>query len=122
MASELVRHPPPNVRYEFLKPIDRPKRWIKSPIKGFMREYESIDCDLIEAILSPIQNDRDWILSLSNFHEAVAFNLRGVPLPRAIRFAYIQRLLLRSNCKKILSGARQALTHCMSTDVCSIRG
>jgi len=102
MASEASEFPPPGVAYSFLKPMEESKRWIRSPIKGFMRDYAMEDFDLIEAILSPLSTDRRWILSLSNFQEAVAFNLLGVPLPLAIRTVYIKGLLLKDNCKKVI--------------------
>ncbi len=101
MAQELRDNPPTGVQYSFLQPVTGKFRWLKSPIKGFMREYESSDCDLIEAILSPISTNKQWILSLSNFQEAIAFNILGLPLPRAFRTAYITSLLCRENCRKI---------------------
>ncbi|MFO0813507.1 MAG: glycosyltransferase family 4 protein [Gemmatales bacterium] len=101
MASEASQFPPYGVEYSFLIPKQSRSCWIRSPIKGFMRDYEYENQDLIEAILSPIRTDRRWILSLSNFMEAVAFSFKAIPLPLALRVAYIKSLLVKENCKKI---------------------
>jgi glycosyltransferase involved in cell wall biosynthesis len=102
MANEVSQFPPAGVAYSFLKPIEKAGRWLRSPIKGFMRDYAMEDYDLIEAILSPLATDRRWILSLSNFQEAVAFSFLGLPLPLALRTAYIKSLLLKDNCKRVI--------------------
>src|SRR5471032_2842722 len=49
MAAEAAQFAPPGVQYSFLKPL--PASWspIRSPIKGFMRRYETGGQDLIEA-------------------------------------------------------------------------
>lgn len=109
MANETSRFPPPGVKYGFPRWKETEQKWLRSPIKGFMREYDLTDFDLIEAILSPIQTDKPWILSLSNFIEAVAFNFRGIPLPRSLRVKYITHLLLKENCKKIYFWSKAGL-------------
>lgn len=102
MAHELKQCPPPGVDYSFLDPLPTPRRWIRSPIKGYLGRYESSDHDLIEAVLSPILTSNRWIYSLACWQEAMAFSWWKCPIPRALRFAYISRLLLQGNCKQVL--------------------
>lgn len=101
MAHELMAHPPGEVEYSLLKPEFGKFRMLRSPIKGFMRDYHFGDHDIIEAILSPVATNRKWILSLSNFQEAVAFNFLGIPIPLPLRVSYITSLLRKESCKKI---------------------
>jgi glycosyltransferase involved in cell wall biosynthesis len=103
MAVEQSSFPPAGVQYSFVRPRPcSPVRLIRSPIKGFMRRYESDRHDLIEAIMTPAATDNRWILSCANFQEATAFNFAGCPIPRSMRVVYIGRMLLRDNCKKIV--------------------
>ncbi|RQW86055.1 MAG: glycosyltransferase [Geobacter sp.] len=102
MVVEYSKFPPSGVEYSFLKPTALTNRIIKSPIKGYFRPYETKEHDLIETILSPVFTKNNWIYSLANFQEATAFNLLGLPLPRVIRIAYMKRLLLKDNFKKLI--------------------
>ncbi len=103
MAHELAHCPPPQVRYSLVEASPtKGWRWIGSPIKGYLRTFQSTEHDLIEAVLSPIITSNRWIYSLANLQEATAFNLLGLPLPRAARVGWLTRLLLRPNLKKIL--------------------
>jgi glycosyltransferase involved in cell wall biosynthesis len=67
-----------------------------------MRSYEPADHDLMEAVISPIVTDRPWIYSIECLQAAMAFSLLGCPLPRLIRLAYLKRLLLKRNMKRLL--------------------
>lgn len=102
MSCELSEFPPPGVRYSFLTPRARQFRFIRSPIKGYMRLYEPGEHDLIEAVISPIVTNRRWIYSIECFPAALAFSLLGCPLPRWIRLAYIKSLLLKDNLKRLI--------------------
>lgn len=120
MASEAGKFPPAGVRYSFPEVIPATRRWIRSPIKGYMRNYAFTDEDVIEAIISPVRTDRRWILSIANFQEAVAFNFMGLPTPRPLRVAYIKHLLLKDNCKKVVfwshAGKKTLTTYGKVTD------
>jgi hypothetical protein len=102
MASELSQFPPPGVRYSFLTSRTPSFRIIRSPIKGYLRRFETGDHDLIEAVISPILTNSRWIYSLECLPAAVAFSFFGCPLPRSIRIAYIKHLLLKDNLKKLI--------------------
>ena len=82
MAAELSCFPPTGVQYSFVRPRPEPPiRLLQSPIKGYLRRYESNEHDLIEAIMTPAATGNRWILSCANFHEAMAFNFVGCPIP-----------------------------------------
>jgi len=120
MAKELCNAPPIGVEYSFLKPLQTSNSFIRSPIKGFFRHYEVEKHDLIEAVLSPIFTKSRWVYSLANFHEAMAFNLLGIPLPRAIRFAFIKHLMMKDNFKKLIfwsqAGKDTLQEYCFNND------
>jgi glycosyltransferase involved in cell wall biosynthesis len=102
MAKEFSEFPPSGVEYRFLD--SRPKRvaLVGSPIKGFLGHYEADGVDVIEAILSPIVTRSRWIYSPGNFIEATAFNLKGLPLPRHLRVAYLRHLMTRSTFQHLV--------------------
>ena len=102
MASELSQFPSVGVRYSFLASNSSSSRLIRSPIKGYLRRFESHEHEIIEAIISPIITNSRWIYSLECFPAAVAFNVLGCPLPRPVRIAYIMHLLLKDNCKQLI--------------------
>jgi len=102
MALEVSQFPPEGVSYSFIHPIEFEHKILKSPIKGFFSKYETKEHDLIEAILSPIRTHNNWIYSLANFHEAVAFNFLDIPLPRIIRVYFMKRIFKRDNFKKLI--------------------
>lgn len=102
MIDEVSHNPPPGVFYSFVNaPQSRLMKVLRSPIKGYLRSYNSPDHDLLESIMHPLVTDNRWILSLANFLECTAFELPGIPLPRIMRVAFIKSLLLRDNLKKI---------------------
>lgn len=110
MAQEVARHPADGVQYSFLRRLPRSRfRLIGSPIKGYLDEYDAAGVDLIEAVLCPIRTTSPWVYSLAHFAEACAFDLSGVPLPRAVRVTYIKHLLLQPNFKKLLFWSKAAL-------------
>lgn len=57
---------------------------------------------MIEATLSPIFTRNNWIYSIANFQEAMAFNFCGFPLPRAIRAEFIKHLFWEDNFRKLI--------------------
>ena len=102
MAVEASKSPPPGVEYTFLTPQPSGVRFIRSPIKGFYRRFDAGACDLIEAIISPVKTRDRWIYWCADLAEPAAFNFLGAPLPRSVRMAYLERLFLRDNFKKLV--------------------
>jgi glycosyltransferase involved in cell wall biosynthesis len=110
MADEARRLPPPGVTYSFLEPVaQRPVWWIRSPIKGFLRHFESSDHDLLEAVLSPIVTTRPWVYSVENLQAPATFNFLGLPLPRGVRLRYLEQLFLQPNLKKLVVWSQAGL-------------
>ena len=106
MAVEQSQYPPEGVEYVFLRPTRSSHPIIKSAIKGFMRSYASADCDLIEAVISPVITRQRWIYSCENFQVPAAFTIWGASLPRFVRVAAIRRLLLQPNCRTVVFWSR----------------
>jgi len=102
MVDEYSLHPPDNIEYSFLQSTKGASRILRSPIKGYFKSYESKQHDLIEATLSPIFTKNNWIYSVANFQEAMAFNFCGCPIPRSVRAAYMQHLFLKKKFKKLI--------------------
>jgi glycosyltransferase involved in cell wall biosynthesis len=102
MASEISEFPPDGVSYSF--PASRPSRFriVRSPIKGYLRHFETAHHEIIEAIISPILTNSRWIYSLECLPAAVAFNIFGCPVPRSMRIAFIKHLVLKDNCKRLV--------------------
>jgi len=101
MAQEVSQNPPPGVQYSLLTPLPS-SGLIRSPIKCYMRRYDEKEQDLIEVVISPVKTKSRWILSCENFQAVTAFSLLGCPVPRFMRVAYIKRLLLKENCRKVI--------------------
>lgn len=120
MAQELAKSPPASVEYSFLKPSLTSVKIIRSQIKGYFRDYDGDNVDVIEAIISPVFTTRRWIYSVANFHEAMAFNILGIPIPREIRFLFMKRLMLKHNFKKLIfwsyAGKQTLLEYCSEND------
>jgi len=107
MAVEQSQFAPEGVTFSFLTPTRlTPPLFLRSPIKGYMQAYDYASADLIEAIISPVITSRPWIYSCENLHAAIAFSLLRIPLPPAVRIAFIRRLLLKPNCKKVVFWSR----------------
>ena len=102
MAHELSQFPPAGIEYSFLTHLPARHQFIRSPIKGYFRNYSTNKHDLIEAILSPIFTSNRWIYSLANFQEALAFSFYGLPTPRQLRLRFIKRIFLKENFKKLV--------------------
>jgi glycosyltransferase involved in cell wall biosynthesis len=79
---------------------------VRSPIKGYLSRFEAEEHDLIEAVISPVLTESRWVYSCGDLQTAAAFSFFGCPLPRSVRIAYIERLLLRDNCRKIIFRSR----------------
>ena len=67
-----------------------------------MGRYDAPDEHLLEAIMSPVLTRQDWILSCESLEAVAAFSFAGCPIPRTARLAYIRRLLLKDNCKRVI--------------------
>src|SRR4051812_34640224 len=80
MAVEASKSPPPGVESSFLTPQPAAFRFIRSPIKGYYRRFDATDCDLIEAVISPVKTHDRWIYWCEDLPSAAAFNFLGVPL------------------------------------------
>jgi glycosyltransferase involved in cell wall biosynthesis len=101
-AAEIRQFAGASVEYRVLTRTNPAFRWIRSPIKGFLSRFDDRDVDVIEAQLTPILTDRPWICTLAAFPQATAFSFLNAPLPRALRVAYIRRLLMRDNCAQLV--------------------
>ena len=102
MSIEASKSPPPGVEYSFLTPRPSSFRFIRSPIKGYYRRFDAGDCDLIEAVISPVKTQDRWIYWCEDLPSVAAFNFLGVPLPRSLRIAHLERLFLADNFKKLV--------------------
>jgi hypothetical protein len=102
MVKEYSQFPPNGVEFSFLSPKKGASKILRSPMKGYFRRFESDRHDLIEATLCPIFTKNNWIYSVANFQEALAFNFCGLPLPRSVRVAYMKSLFLKDNFKKLI--------------------
>ena len=111
MAQELASNPPEGIVFSRVARIPRSRfSPVRSPIKGFMPRIESTEHDIVEAVISPVITENLWIYSLAHFAEAVAFNMWGIPVPRAVRLAYVKNRLMRDNCKKIIFWSQAGLS------------
>lgn len=109
MADEQTKSPPDGVEFSFLK-LHRPNYTpIRSPIKSYLYNVNSDEHDVLEAVLSPIRTENNWLGSLDCFQAAVAFDLMGLPTPKSLRVHYINRLLAASNCKGLLFWSEAAM-------------
>jgi glycosyltransferase involved in cell wall biosynthesis len=102
MAHEVSQFPPLGVVFSFLRPRPPSFRVLRSPLKGQFHRVDAGDNDLIEAVLTPVFTKDRWVYSLECFQAPTAFSLLGCPLPRSVRAAWVKRLLLRENCKKLV--------------------
>ena len=113
MADETVWKPPHGIEFSFPQPTGKKPRWMRSPIRGYLNRYsDKQECDLFEAILSPILTPHPWIGSLDSYSAAIAFHFLGLPLPITVRSTYVNRLFGQDNCRQILfwsEAARKSL-------------
>lgn len=108
VAHEASQFGPAGVEYSFIQPSGVP-RFVRSPIKGYLRTFNAPNHDLIEAVIMPIVTRSRWIYSIANFQEAAAFSFLGAPIPRFARIRYIRQLLLRENCRKVILWSKAGL-------------
>jgi glycosyltransferase involved in cell wall biosynthesis len=102
VMQEAALHPPVGVRYVFPEATG-PRPWyLSSPIKGYLRRFDADEWDLVEAVIGPVLTNRPWIYSIACFQEALAFELRGAPLPRAWRRAWMVGRMRRDNFKALV--------------------
>ncbi len=108
MAHEVSLNPPDGILYSFID--GRPAPWyLTSPLKGYFPRYRAPDCDIVESVMSPVFTEKPWVYSLACFQEAVAFEFCRVPVPRRLRVALIERLLLRDNCRRLVFWSQAGL-------------
>lgn len=106
MADEMSKYPPAGIEYVFPEPTSKRHRLIRSPIKAYLMRFDKPDVDLMEAVLCPIITDVPWICSLDCFQAAIAFNLRGIPLPKWARVNYLFR---QDSFRKMIFWSKAAL-------------
>lgn len=102
MYAEQALFPPQGVEFKELNCIRNGSSIFRSPIKGFMSQYNTLDVDLIESVISPLITKRPWTCSLAVYQEALAFDLFGFPTPLTFKRAIINHLFQKDNCKNIL--------------------
>jgi len=102
VTKEISANPPKGVSFTVLEPTGNPPAYIRSPIKGYLRRYDSLGCDLIEAHLSPIITKNKWIYYTACFQESAAFSFYSLPLPIQIRSAFLKYLMEKQNLKKLI--------------------
>lgn len=109
MPAEQFHYPPEGVEFSFLQRLTPGSRVLQSPIKGFMSEFNFADCDIIESVISPVATALPWVYSLACYQEPLAFSFFGLPSPKPIRSLYMERLLRRDNCKKLVFWSQAGL-------------
>jgi glycosyltransferase involved in cell wall biosynthesis len=96
--DEQATYPPKNVKY--LQAL-RSKHWlqslIRSPVKGFLPAVFDGPGDIVEGVISPVLTNKRWLCSLATYEEALAFSILGLPTPRAMRQAVLNRLFCSKN-------------------------
>lgn len=101
-AMEEAQSPPDGIQYQFLSACPSGFSMIRSPIKNYLQKYDDSAIDIMESVISPVVTSKPWIHSCANLQETVAFNILGVPVPRAIRLAWIERMFARESCAKVI--------------------
>lgn len=107
MLEEQMAHPPGGVEYRMMPASTRVFRNLRSPIKRALDQIDSkFPCDVVEAPICAVRTDLPWIQSIACLQEAAAFDVLGLPLPRALRVAYLRKLYARDNCKQLVFWSR----------------
>lgn len=102
MTDEVTSNPPEGVVFGYPKDSGHRPRYLRSPMKCFLRSFDTADYDIIEAALSPVITKLPWIGSFDCFQGAMAFSFLKVPIPKSIRRKYLEKLFLEDQCKKIV--------------------
>lgn len=102
MAAEQAQFPPEGVEYSFPAVMRAGSRIFTSPIKGYLSKFDLSGCDIVESVISPVITEKPWVYSLACYQEALAFDYFGVRTPRFLRNLFMQNLLCRENCKKLV--------------------
>ncbi|WP_448249776.1 glycosyltransferase family 4 protein [Thalassotalea agariperforans] len=102
MALEQAQYPNDEIEYKFLNVARKGSPIFHSPIIGYMSKFNENECDIVEAILSPTHTKKPWLYSLAVFQEALAFNIKGIPIPKYLRCKYAEYLFSQDNFKKFL--------------------
>jgi glycosyltransferase involved in cell wall biosynthesis len=100
--DEVRLNPPKNVAYIEMPRLGPEFRFIRSPIKGYFDRFDDSQVDIVESVISPVMTSKPWFFSLAVYQEALAFNFFGLPTPKFLRSALINRLLRKDNCKGLL--------------------
>jgi len=102
MTEEVAANPPEGVTFGYPKDNGRRPRYLRSPMKCFLRSFDPSDYDIIEAALSPVITTLPWIGSFDCFEGAMAFSFLRAPIPKPIRRRYLEKIFLEDQCKKIV--------------------
>jgi glycosyltransferase involved in cell wall biosynthesis len=102
MTDEVASNPPEGVVFGYPKDTGRRPRFLRSPMKCFLRSFDTSDYDIIEAALSPVITKLPWIGSFDCFQGAMAFSFLRAPIPKPMRRRYLEGLFLKDQCKKIV--------------------
>jgi glycosyltransferase involved in cell wall biosynthesis len=108
MLDEQLQHPPEGVKFEQARVEPKPS-WIRSPLKCYLYSVPDCELDLIEAVLAPIKTRMPWVCSMDCYQSALAFSILGAPTPKWIRRVFVESLLKKANCKKIVFWSEAAL-------------
>lgn len=100
--EEQAQNAPDGLEYIELKRLRMGSKILKSPIKGYFSQFDEVDCDIIESVISPVITNKPWVYSIACFQEAMAFSFLGAPSPKISRLLFMQYLFQRDNCKKIV--------------------
>lgn len=110
MSLEQSLFPPKGIEYSFLSYKSNGSKIFTSPMKGYMSKIDEGDVDVIETVMTPIITNKPWFYSLACYQEAVAFSLLGLPIPRAVRLAYMEYFFTRKNFKGFIFWSNAGLT------------
>lgn len=102
MSAEAASFAPKDISYKFLEATRFGSPIFKSPIKGFMSQFNEDGCDIVESVISPVLTKKPWLYSLACIEEALAFNFMGFPIPSQVRALYMRSLFSKKNFGKLL--------------------
>lgn len=103
IAQEYTKTPPSGVIYSVVKPEAKFSNLLfKSHAKGVYHFVNSPEHDIIEAPIFPVLTKQPWIYTPAHFASAGAFNFFGIPTPRFIKMAFVERYLAQENLKRLL--------------------
>jgi len=103
IADEYANYPPKGIEYSFVKPTPHlVDKFITSSAKGIYNYFDHDNIDLYEAPIFPILTKKNWLYTPAEYSGTANFGLWGLPIPRSFRLIAIEKLLERSNFKKLI--------------------